>query len=63
VVLHPRCAAFADRLSPGPNHGSWRDSSAARGPLHGGSIQKVTSIDTGKTFGTSIRELDSPDEE
>ena len=33
------------------------------GALHGGSIQKVTSVETGKTFGTNIRELDSPDKE
>jgi hypothetical protein len=33
------------------------------GALHGGSIQKVTSVETGKTFGTNIRELDSPDRE
>ena len=33
------------------------------GALHGGSIQKITSIETGKTFGTNIRELDSPDRE
>jgi hypothetical protein len=33
------------------------------GELHGGSIQKITSIETGKSFGTNLRELDKPDEE
>jgi Family of unknown function (DUF6152) len=33
------------------------------GALHGGSIQKLTSVETGKSFGTNIRELDSPDRE
>jgi hypothetical protein len=30
---------------------------------HGGSIQKITSIETGKSFGTNLRELDKPDSE
>jgi len=30
---------------------------------HGGSIQKITSVDTGKSYGTNLRELDSPDRE
>jgi hypothetical protein len=31
--------------------------------LHGGSIQKITSVDTGKSVGTNIKELDSADHE
>jgi hypothetical protein len=30
---------------------------------HGGSIQKITSMETGKSFGTNLRELDKPDSE
>jgi len=30
---------------------------------HGGSIQKITSVATGKSVGTNLRELDSPDRE
>ena len=30
---------------------------------HGGSVQKITSIETGKSFGTNLKELDKPDEE
>lgn len=33
------------------------------GVQHGGSIQKLTSIETGKSYGTNLRELDSPDHE
>jgi hypothetical protein len=30
---------------------------------HGGSIQRITSMETGKSFGTNLRELDKPDSE
>jgi hypothetical protein len=30
---------------------------------HGGSIQKITSVATGKSVGTNLRELDSPERE
>jgi hypothetical protein len=33
------------------------------GTQQGGSIQKITSVETGKSFGTNIRERDSPDHE
>ena len=33
------------------------------GVQHGGSVQKITSIETGKSFGTNLHELDSPDRE
>jgi hypothetical protein len=33
------------------------------GEQRGGSIQKITSVETGKSFGTNLRELDSPDRE
>ena len=33
------------------------------GTQQGGSIQKITSVETGKSYGTNIRELDSPDHE
>ena len=33
------------------------------GMQQGGSIQKITSVETGKSYGTNIRELDSPDHE